>query len=296
MIFHLTTKAEWNKAQSLGYYEAAGFSDEGFIHLSSFGQILSVANSFYKNVTEPVLLAIDNSTAGAALKWEGENSLEFPHLYRRIEVAEVHAVIPLLKNSEGIYVGSKELDELAQAREMQSTRLRLREFQLSDYKMVHSYASDADLVKFMPWGPNTENETRAFLTRNFKYQSDIPRKNFDMAITDASTGEYLGSAGLMVRSYESGVGFIGYILKREAHGKGYATEASEALLKFGFETLGLHRIEATCDEKNAASFKVMQRIGMHKEGLLRDNMMVKGSRRSTYICAILKTQFDQLNK
>ena len=289
MIFHLTTQIEWRKAQDLGYYEAASFSQEGFIHLSSYGQILSVANSFYKAAREPVLLVLDSTSLGLSLKWEGENGLEFPHLYRRIEVNEVRDVIVLHKNSEANYVSSKELDQHAGARQMETPRLVLREFQLSDYDTVHSYASDADLVKFMPWGPNTENETRAFLTRNFKFQSEKPRKNFDMAVTDKLTGEYLGSAGLMVRSYESGVGFIGYIFRREAHGKGYATEASEALLQFGFKVLGLHRIEATCDEKNLASFRVMQKIGMQNEGLLRDNMMVKGSRRSTYICSILKT-------
>src|SRR4051812_45537179 len=112
MIFHLTSREEWEKSLAAGEYVAPSLWSEGFIHLSSYGQILSVANAFYKNVTEPILLVLDNSKLDGALKWEGPEGLEFPHLYRAIRVTEVLRTIPLLKDDKGEFIFSKELGEL----------------------------------------------------------------------------------------------------------------------------------------------------------------------------------------
>jgi uncharacterized protein (DUF952 family) len=57
MIFHLISFVDWNKSQLLGEYRAPSLDTEGFIHLSSYGQILSVANSFYESVQLPLLYA-----------------------------------------------------------------------------------------------------------------------------------------------------------------------------------------------------------------------------------------------
>jgi [ribosomal protein S5]-alanine N-acetyltransferase len=291
MIFHLTSEAEWKKAQSVGQYVAESLTTEGFIHLSSYGQILQVANLFYKNVSKPVLLALDNTNLGAELKWEGFEGLDFPHLYRPIKISEVVSVVPLNKNQAGEYVSSTDLDTLARAKTLVTERLIIREFQSSDQEFVHSYASDEDLVKYMPWGPNNVRQTREFLTRNFKFQSEVPRKTYDFAVINKLNGEFLGSGGLILTAPHSEFAHVGYIFKRSAHGKGYATEVTQALIKFGFEELKLNRVAATCDHDNKASFRVMEKSGMKQEGLLRENMRAKGKLRSTLVYSILKNEY-----
>ena len=289
MIFHLTSENLWNESRSRGEYAAASLASEGFIHFSTFGQILSVANLFYKNCSDPVLLAVENNPL-EGLKWEGENGLEFPHLYRPLKTEEVITVIPLLKNERGEFVSSLELEQAALAMKIETPRLLLREFQLADADKIHSYATDPDLVKFMPWGPNSIAETRGFLTRKFKEQCALPRTHFDMSVEDRQTGELLGSCGIVITNVESQVAFIGYILKKSAHGKGFATEFAKALVKFGFDHLNLHRIEATCDSENLASYKVMVNAGMEKEGVLRQNLKFKNRRRDTFICSVIRNQ------
>jgi [ribosomal protein S5]-alanine N-acetyltransferase len=67
-------------------------------------------------------------------------------------------------------------------------------------------------------------------------------------------------------------GGIGYFLARQHWGKGHATEAVFAVLRFGFGALALNRIEARCMPENTASERVMQKVGMKFEGLLRQAM------------------------
>lgn len=288
MIFHLCEKKNWDEAKLKGHYEDKSLVNEGFIHLSSYGQIFWVANKYYKQLEQPILLAIDNNQLGAELKWEGLNGLDFPHLYRRIEIKDVLKTIPLSKDSSGNYFSNTELEQAAQAIKINSQRINLREFRIEDEASVTKYTSDADLVKFMPWGPNDQQETFKFLTRNFIAQSLMPRKAFDFCIEHNDTKEVIGSAGLFITSEKHQTGFIGYVIKKEAHGLGYATEAAKALINFGFVNCQLHRIQATCDSENTASYAVMKKIGMKHEGLLRENEIMKNKRRSTIICAILK--------
>lgn len=288
MIFHLCEKKKWDEAKLKGHYEDKSLLDEGFIHLSSYGQIFWVANKYYKHLEQPILLVIDNNQLGAELKWEGMNGLDFPHFYRRIEVKDVLRTIKLSKDLAGNYISTPELEEAAQAITILSQRINLREFTIEDENFITQYTSDAELLKFMPWGPNDQIETFKFLTRNFIAQSLNPRRAFDFCIEHNQTKEIIGSAGLFITSEKHQAGFIGYVIKKEVHGLGYASEAAKALLNFGFEKCQLHRIQATCDSENKASFAVMKKIGMKYEGLLRDNEIMKNKRRSTIICAILK--------
>ena len=295
MILHLTSESDWENAQAEGEYRCSSLYTEGFIHLSTIGQIVHVANSLYRNLTNPVVLVVSPNKLGGSLKWEGEGGHSFPHLYRSLYVTEVFAVIPWPKKNSGEYELTPDLKKMTSYLSLETERLVLREFDLRDAQAINRYASDEDLVKYMPWGPNDMNATVEFLSRNFKAQTDSPRTSFDFAIVEKETNLVIGGAGLFLRSGSTQTGYIGYILQKGAHGRGYATEVSQRLLKFGFEEFNLHRIEATCDSENVASYRVMERLGMQKEGVLRDNMYVKGRRRSTLIYSILKNEFNRLN-
>jgi RimJ/RimL family protein N-acetyltransferase len=76
---------------------------------------------------------------------------------------------------------------------------------------------------------------------------------------------------------------------------GYATETAKALLKLGFDTLGLHRISATCDVLNKASFNVLEKIGMKREGHLKEDIYLRNRWRDSYIYAILEQDWKNID-
>jgi RimJ/RimL family protein N-acetyltransferase len=169
--------------------------------------------------------------------------------------------------------------------------LVLREFERHDWEAVHAYASDPDVVQYLAWGPNTERESRAFVQRAIGRQLDRTRRDFDLAVVSRASGELIGGAGVYGSQPEHRQGFIGYCLRRDAWGHGYATEAARALLAIGFIQLELHRVFATCDPRNVASVRVLEKVGMRREAHLREHLWQKEEWRDTLIFAMLETEF-----
>lgn len=97
MIYHVTTKAEWEKALSIGKYEAPSLFTEGFIHMSQKDQVAGVLDRYYKGVSNLVLLYVDENFLSAELKYELSPSLnqEFPHLFGALNVEAVVNVVVL---------------------------------------------------------------------------------------------------------------------------------------------------------------------------------------------------------
>ena len=169
-----------------------------------------------------------------------------------------------------------------------SDRLLLREFSDEDFQAVHAYASDPDIVRFMTWGPNSEAETREFLKRARTNAEADPRLQFGLAVVRHASGDLIGSIGLHVDGLNA---MLGFCYARSAWGQGYATEAAQILLDFGFGSLGLHRIWADCDSENAVSVRVLQKLGMRQEGHLRGDCKIRGEWRDTLIFAILDNEW-----
>jgi uncharacterized protein (DUF952 family) len=91
IIFHITTRSDWEKARTAGSYQADTFAQEGFIHCSTHQQVLPVANRFYHGKQRLVLLAIDTEKLDALLIWENlEGGQEnFPHIYGPVNLSAV---------------------------------------------------------------------------------------------------------------------------------------------------------------------------------------------------------------
>jgi len=172
--------------------------------------------------------------------------------------------------------------------ELKTTRLCLRDFELRDYQAVHEFAADLAVVRYVEWGPNTPQETHAFL-REASASADVsPRRRYAFAVLVQSEPERLiGSIELRVVSSEHRRGEIGYVLARESWGHGYATEATHRLLAFGFNELGLHKISATCDPANRASVAILTTNGMHQEGVLRHHVHVRGQWRDRLLFSVI---------
>jgi RimJ/RimL family protein N-acetyltransferase len=169
-------------------------------------------------------------------------------------------------------------------------RLLLRDLKEADLQAVHQYASDPEVVRYMSWGPNTEDETRDFIQRALAGQNEQPRRNYTLAIVVRNEDKLIGGCSINVSNPDNREGWIGYCLNRRFWGKGYATEAAKALVDFGFDKLSLHRIFATCDPANVASAHVLEKVGMKSEGRIREHIWINGRWRDSLMYAILEQE------
>ena len=171
---------------------------------------------------------------------------------------------------------------------IESERLLLREFADSDFDAVHAYATDLEVLRFMPWGPNSEEETREFLARAQSHASKEPRTALELAVIEIESDRLVGGVGLHAERSEAE---LGYCLSRSAWGAGYATEAARLLVDFGFRSMTLHRIWAGADPENMASRRVLEKLGMRQEGHYRQNCQIRGEWRDTVVYAILEHEW-----
>ncbi len=167
-------------------------------------------------------------------------------------------------------------------------RFMLREFVEEDCLQIHPYCSDEEVTRYTFWGPNTEEQTRQFFDAAIQSQFQLPRTTYEMVIADSSTGEVVGNCCLKA---EKSNAELGYNISKAHWGKGIATEAARSMLEFGFQELKLHRIYATCRPENTGSYRVMENIGMKREGHLREHFMKNGMWQDSYLYSILESEY-----
>ena len=116
------------------------------------------------------------------------------------------------------------------------------------------------------------------------------------AIVERTNGKLAGVVSLLQINREYRRAELGYWIAVDHWNKGFATEASEALVDFGFRKLGLHRIESTHFVRNPASGKVMQKLGMQQEGIERDSAVKWDRYESLVRYAILEPEWKARRK
>lgn len=112
IIYHITSKQEWNTAQSVGEYRPVNFNKDGFIHCSFKDQVIKVANSYYRSSNDLVLLKIDSDRVSSRIIEENLEGGEenFPHIYGTLPTQAVAAVADLTRDPSGNYVFPSQLD------------------------------------------------------------------------------------------------------------------------------------------------------------------------------------------
>ena len=168
--------------------------------------------------------------------------------------------------------------------ELRTARLLLRPFRADDQAALQPIIGDPETAR---WSPEEPIEAGAFLRYSLDFETEEPRNHWRFAVLRQADGSLLGSAELHIESHEHRRGTLGYLISPAAQGQGYATEAAQAVLDFGLGVGGLHRISATCDPENVGSSRVLEKIGMTREGLLRDYYLVGGEWRDRLIYAKL---------
>ncbi len=181
-----------------------------------------------------------------------------------------------------------------------SERLLLRDFQPEDWPAVHAYGSRPEVYRYQPWGPMTPEDARACLVKIAAEAQEQPRTDYTLAMVMTGTATVIGACNLTIHSQRFRCnlhrsGEIGYSIHPDYWRQGYATEAAQCLLRFGFATLGLHRIIGQCDPRNTATARVLERIGMRYEGHLRETMLIRDGWRDSLIYNLLEQEWAALH-
>ena len=175
---------------------------------------------------------------------------------------------------------------------LESERVILQEIEKKDWRDIHKYASQPIVCQYQPWGPNTEKESKDFVEQILGDGKTNPRSRFVFAVIQKIDGRMIGSGELNLRDLSNQVGEIAYITNPDHWGKGFATEVAKILIEFGFNEFNLHRIYATCDPRNVGSIRVLEKIGMIKEGRIREDLLIKDGWRDSLLYSILEQEWN----
>ncbi len=175
---------------------------------------------------------------------------------------------------------------------LSTERLMLRRLGERDAEDMYSYARRADVTEFLLWSPH------ASLSYTREYLRYVERRYslgdfYDWAVIDRESGKMIGTCGFARIDTVNRAGELGYVLNPEYRGRGIALEAAREVIRFGFEELGLHRIEARFMEGNEPSRRVMEKLGMSPEGFARDSVFVKGRYVTVGKYAIISNDFSK---
>jgi RimJ/RimL family protein N-acetyltransferase len=174
---------------------------------------------------------------------------------------------------------------------LETARLRLRRFTNSDMDAFLAYRNDPEVARYQSWERVTKREAQALITDQVDEQPGEPGSWFQFAIAIKDTDALIGDCALHVHAEDPRLGEIGYTLAREAQRQGYATEAIRAVLAYAFETLALHRVSASADCRNTPSFRLMERVGMRREGHFLQHAWYKGEWCDEYLYAMLRSEW-----
>jgi ribosomal-protein-alanine N-acetyltransferase len=172
---------------------------------------------------------------------------------------------------------------------LETPRLIIRDACASDAGAFFGYMQREQYWRDLPIEPPTADSITDMVNGCLLDQAKEPRTDYFMAATDKLSGKLIGEAILHVRSIRWRQAEIGWGVSSDRIGRGFATEIGMAMLQFAFDELGLHRVYAQCRVENHASRRIMAKLTMHEEGVLRDNVLARGSWWSSIQYSVLST-------
>ena len=173
-------------------------------------------------------------------------------------------------------------------RTLETPRLWLRPPTGADLAHVQRYATREAFYRYLDMDVPTPGSVERYLDSVIAASEDPNATVCVFAIEPKEAGRIGGLIRIEVDDDASGSGNVGYSLDDDFRGRGYTTEALKAMVRLGFETLGLERIWATVDTRNARSWKVLERAGFRRESRMSGHRSIRGAPGDSYLYAICK--------
>ncbi len=173
---------------------------------------------------------------------------------------------------------------------LHTARLLLRPFNESDADALFALHSNAHVLRF--WDTPPWREQRAIQFIAACQQIAETGTGTRLAVDRGSDGAFIGWCSLTRWNADYRSASMGYCYDDAAWGHGYATEAAGALLLWAFETLDLNRVQAETDTRNAASARVLEKLGFVREGTLREDCVVNGDVSDSWVYGLLRREWQ----
>jgi RimJ/RimL family protein N-acetyltransferase len=173
---------------------------------------------------------------------------------------------------------------------LKTERTILRPIELKDNEEILKYRSDSETNKYQSWIPKDLEEVNQFINKN-PNQFNIPNTWFQLVILKKDSNEIVGDVGIHFKGSDNMQCELGCTLKKEYHGRGYATEAVKVVIDHLFNKLNKHRIITSIDPENTSSIKLVEKLGFRKEAHFKKSIMINGEWVDDIIYAILKTEW-----
>lgn len=175
--------------------------------------------------------------------------------------------------------------------QLETERLILREFEEADWEAVLAYQRDPLYLRYNAWEGRTPEDVQAFVGMFLAQQRVHPRLKFQWAAVTKADGRLIGNCGIRREKATEREAEIGYEFSPAEWGRGYAGEATRAVVAYGFAELGVHRVSAWCIAENHGSARVLEKLGMQLEGRLREKEYFKGRWWDALLYAVLEQEW-----
>jgi len=177
---------------------------------------------------------------------------------------------------------------------IESPRLRLRPLQPADLADFVVYRSDPEVCRYQNFSISGAEEGERFIAEQMHYDLRKPGKWVQVAVELRTEKRLIGDLAVQFNGHEVRIAEIGYTFNPHYQGQGYATEAVQALLKELFLKHDVHKVIAHVDERNPPSFRLLERIGFQRDGILRKNFFDDQDQQwfDEYHYALLREDFD----
>jgi RimJ/RimL family protein N-acetyltransferase len=173
---------------------------------------------------------------------------------------------------------------------LESERLRLRAFATRDVAEVYELYADRKAVRLGYAPPMADlDDARRVIDETIELARN--RTLFHFGVADRGHDRIIGHATLFRWEQEQRRAEVGYSIRRDRWGRGLATEAVGTLIAFAFDRLDLRRIEADSDPRNAASIRVLEKLGFLREGILRERWDLGGEIQDAVIFGLLRSEW-----
>lgn len=172
-------------------------------------------------------------------------------------------------------------------------RLLLRQLSPSDAEDYFEMASSPLVTAQSTWKRHVSLEdSKSYIEKIMqRYEK---QEEYHWAIVYQQTGKVIGRTGLIRIDPEHDKVELGYVLSHHYWNQGIVTEATRAVIDFAFRELGINRVEARCNAHNTGSYRVMEKLGLTFEGLLRQQLKIHGTYVDQRMYAIIRDDYLHL--
>lgn len=178
----------------------------------------------------------------------------------------------------------------AQLPTLETPRLRLRHVREADVETLLAVFGDPEALRYWGHGPLADLAAARAYVRQME-AGFASRSLFQWVVADREGDGLIGTVTLFDWNRDHRRAEIGFMLGRAHWGQGFAQEAVRAALRFGFDAMDLHRVEADVHPENAASLRLLERLGFRREGLLRERWRVEGRWDDSVLLGLLRREF-----